>query len=89
MSVGFEGDRGLRFADGPDGHVVIVQAERGDPERHARQCAHVWERRTSGRRYVNARGRCSRFTAHPSGYCKAHRWTTRWSEQDEARRVTR
>ena len=49
------------------------------------RCAHWWERRTPGKRYVNARGQCTRMVAHPSGYCKEHRYGYRWSEQHEAK----
>lgn len=49
-----------------------------------RQCADWWERRSAGRRYVNARGQCKRETWHPSGYCKAHRYSWRWNEEKEA-----
>jgi hypothetical protein len=37
------------------------------------RCGHWWERRTPGRRYVNARGQCKRETWHPTGYCSEHR----------------
>lgn len=46
------------------------------------QCQHWCERRSAGRRYVNARWQCSRETWHPSGYCSAHRYPYRWTEQD-------
>jgi hypothetical protein len=52
--------------------------------RRAVRCKDWWERRTKGRRYVNARGQCKRMTAHPSGYCKAHRFSYRWSDEQEA-----
>lgn len=42
--------------------------------KRAKQCAYWWERRTDGRRYVNARGQCKRTTAHPSGYCNDHKY---------------
>lgn len=48
------------------------------------QCRDHWERKSAGRRYVTARGQCTRFTWHPSGYCSAHRYSWRWSEEDEA-----
>jgi hypothetical protein len=48
------------------------------------RCAHWWERRSKGRRYVNARGQCKRTTAHPSRYCKEHRYGYRWSAEQEA-----
>jgi hypothetical protein len=44
------------------------------------RCAHFWERKPSGCRYVTARGQCKRTTAHPSGYCKEHRYPYRWQE---------
>ena len=47
------------------------------------RCADWWERRHKGMRYVMARGQCKRTTAHPSGYCKAHRYSYRWSEAQE------
>lgn len=47
------------------------------------QCKHWWERKTRGRRYVNARGQCQRETWHPSGYCKEHRYAWRWTEAQE------
>lgn len=50
----------------------------------ATRCNHWWERRTPGKRYVNARGQCTRTTAHPSGYCKEHRYGYRWSSEQEA-----
>lgn len=53
----------------------------------AKRCADWWERSTKGRNYVNARGQCKRLTAHPSGYCKAHRYSYRWTEEQEAARV--
>ena len=60
----------------------MTQHLKGDSKR---QCAHWWERRSAGRRYVNARGQCSRETWHPSGYCKEHRYAYRWSDEDEAK----
>lgn len=52
-------------------------------KRKAVRCADWWERRSLGRRYVNARGQCKRLTAHPSGYCKAHRFGYRWTDEQE------
>lgn len=46
----------------------------------AERCAEWWERRGKGLRYVYARGQCARRTAHPSGYCKDHRFSWRWCE---------
>jgi hypothetical protein len=48
------------------------------------RCADWWERKPRGLRYVTARGQCTRLTAHPSGYCKPHRYSYRWNEAQEA-----
>lgn len=45
----------------------------GAKKRPQQRCAYWWERRTPGKRYVNARGQCKRYTGHPSGYCADHR----------------
>lgn len=50
----------------------------------SQRCQNWWERRTPGKRYVNARGQCKRMTAHPSGYCSTHRYSYRWTEKQEA-----
>jgi hypothetical protein len=52
--------------------------------KRAKRCADWWQLSTKGRMYVDARGQCKRTTAHPSGYCKAHRWGYRWSDEQEA-----
>lgn len=45
-----------------------------DPKKTANaRCAHWWERKPKGLRYVTARGQCKRTTRHPSGYCSTHR----------------
>lgn len=36
------------------------------------RCSYVWERRTPGKRYVNARGRCSRNATASDGRCAEH-----------------
>ena len=48
--------------------------------KRSQPCAYWWERRSKGNRYVNARGRCKRMTAHPSHYCLAHRPTVTKNE---------
>lgn len=48
------------------------------------RCADWWERGWKGHRSVAARGQCKRLTAHPSGYCKTHRYQYRWSDAQEA-----
>lgn len=40
------------------------------PER--KRCAYFWERRTRGRRYVNARGQCKQFARVGKAYCSTH-----------------
>ncbi len=47
------------------------------------QCAHWWEREIPGRRYVACRGQCRRETWHPSRYCKEHRYSFRWTDEQE------
>jgi hypothetical protein len=49
--------------------------------KRAVRCAHIWERKPKGLRYVMARGQCKRLTAHPSDYCKEHRFSYRWQEE--------
>lgn len=53
--------------------IPIGAAVRKAARSKATRCAYFWERRTPGKQYVNARGQCKRTTAHPSGYCSAHR----------------
>lgn len=48
------------------------------------RCAYFWERKPKGLRYVTARGQCTRLTAHPSRYCKPHRYSWLWTEEQEA-----
>lgn len=36
------------------------------------RCTYVWERRTPGKRYVNARGHCKRNATAPCGRCSEH-----------------
>lgn len=39
----------------------------------ARRCAYFWERRSKGKRYVNARGQCKGTARVGKSYCSAHR----------------
>ena len=70
---------------------VVVVVESGEDGRlqgrgrmrqtSSKRCADWWERRAG--RLIAATGQCKRMTAHPSGYCKAHRWSYRWTEAQE------
>jgi hypothetical protein len=58
--------------------VPWSEAIANDPCRSRRvRCAHHWERQIKGKKYVNNRGQCRSFTAHPSGYCATHRYEWR------------
>lgn len=50
------------------------------------RCGDWWERRSQGKRYVNSRGQCSRWTWHPSGCCSAHRYPWRENRNSNAKK---
>ena len=53
-----------------------------DPAPHDERCSYVWERRTPGARYVNARGQCPAYGTAPCGRFERPRCSQHCAQYD-------